>query len=232
MKVCKTCGVSKPEEAFYLNKGYREGTCYACKKKKAAEWSKKNISPEQQAAYAREWRKKNPAEAKLRDMRAKAKRREAISNTVMNLTTDQWKSTLKYFGNGCAVCRDNSEIHIDHFIPVASGNGDTTVNNVIPLCASHNISKSDKHPLNWLRNESGANSDTIDQIINYLAQLNGMHPSEYEDYVIDKYYGIDDEFDNEADYDSHREDLSLYDSDNFIYEDDDWYLTILNGRRR
>lgn len=232
MKVCKTCGVSKPEEAFYLNKGYREGTCYACKKKRAAEWSKKNISPEQQAAYVRNWRKKNPAEAKLRDMRAKANRRSAISNTVMDLTTDQWKVTLKYFGDGCAVCGENSGVHMDHFIPVASGNGDTAVTNVIPLCARHNINKSDKHPLIWLRSESGASAEIAERILDYLARVNGMGPQEYEDYVVDRFYGIDYEYDSDFDFDSHNEDISLYDADNFIYDDDDWYLTILIGRRR
>jgi 5-methylcytosine-specific restriction endonuclease McrA len=231
MKICKTCGISKPEEAFYLNKGYREGTCYECKKKKAAAWSKANISPEQRNTYVRNWRKKNPAEAKLRDMRAKSKRRDAIKGTLLDLSTEQWLSTLTYFNNGCAVCGRMSDTHIDHFIPVASGNGDTTVNNVIPLCARHNIGKRDKHPLNWLRQESGASTDAIDKIINYLAKLNGMLPLEYEDYVIDRYYGIDSEFDSDYEECHNDEDISLYDADNFIYDDDDWYLTMLNGRR-
>lgn len=229
MNVCKRCGVSKPEDAFYLNKGYREGTCNDCKKKRTLEWTRANR--DKVSAYARKMRKENPEAVKVREMRARAKRKSSMTGTITDLTTDQWKATLAYFDNGCAVCRNSSEIHMDHFIPVASGSGDTTVNNVIPLCARHNVSKSNKHPLNWLSYESGASVDTVERIIAYLAQLNGMHPSEYENYVIDRYYGIESEFDNDSDYYIYSEDLSLYDADNFIYDDDDWYLTILNGRR-
>lgn len=228
MKVCKGCGVNKPEDAFYLNKGYREGTCNECKKKRTLEWTRANR--DKVAAYARKRRKENYAAVRLNEMRAQAKRRSALSGTIMDLTTDQWKATLNYFGNGCAVCGNASGIHMDHFIPVASGNGDTTVSNVIPLCAGHNVNKSDKHPLNWLRNESGASADAAERVIDYLAQINVMSPQEYEDYVVDRYYGIDSEFDSEYEV-SYNEDISLDDPDNFIYDDDEWYFTILNGRR-
>lgn len=228
MKVCKRCGVEKPEEAYYLNKGKREGTCYECKKKMIREWTRKN--KEKVAGYARNWRKNNPVSAKACDLRSKQKRNHARQMTLIDLNADEWSSTLIYFNNSCAVCGNQGEIHMDHFIPIASGNGDTSVTNVIPLCAAHNINKRDKHPILWLRNESGASEEYIDNIINYLAKMNGMLSAEYEDYVSEQYYGIHYEYTYEIEREDYF-DLSLVDVDNFIYDDDDWYLTMLNGRK-
>jgi hypothetical protein len=225
VKVCKKCKVSKPDNRFYRN----EKTCKDCRNAAQREWTRKN--KDKVAAYCKNWRKNNPESAHASESKAKARRKDALKETIIDLTADDWTKTLAYFGNKCAVCDEDDGIHIDHFVPVASGNGDTSVTNVIPLCAFHNVSKSDKHPINWLRNESGANPDVVERVIDYLASVNGMTSQEYEDFAADRFFGIDSEFDNDIEYVRHVDDISLYDADNFIYDDDDWYLIMLNGRR-
>ncbi|MED3832949.1 HNH endonuclease signature motif containing protein [Peribacillus frigoritolerans] len=226
MKECKICGVSKAEEDFYLVNGYRERRCYACRKEWQKEWSR--LNRDKVAKYTRNWAENNPEKAKASWARSRAKRRCDMEGTVIDLTDDEWKITLNAFNNGCAVCGKKGDIHLDHFIPVSIGNGDTSMSNVIPLCAFHNISKSNNHPLIWLRSLPISEVPFVENIVEYLARINGMLPQEFEVYVSDKYYGIS--YDESFVDESYTEDLSLYDADNFVYDDDDWYLTMLEGR--
>jgi 5-methylcytosine-specific restriction endonuclease McrA len=229
MRDCKTCGTTKSESDFYQRKDYVDRTCRECRK----EYSRKRhkaSDPAKRAADARKWRKENPEKAKMIYIRAKHRRKEKLRGTLIDLTVEDWSAVLSYFKNSCAICDHTEDLQLDHFIPVASGNGDTSKGNVIPLCSKHNINKRDKHPILWLRYESGASTQAIENIINYLAEVNGMLPALFEDYVNEQFYDISDE-----DYYFEENtycDLSLDDPDNFIYDDDEWYLTILNGRRR
>lgn len=223
MKTCKTCGIVKREAEFYR----REGTCYECKKARLVEWQKNN--KEKVAQYAKNWRRNNPEAAKASWSKAKHKRRVKSAHTSSDLNVKDWKQTLKYFQSGCAVCSEKENVQIDHFVPVASGNGDTSVTNVIPLCRYHNVSKRDKHPIIWLQHESGASQEVVERIVFYLAKMNGMSSAEFESHVSDLYYGSGDA--DRWEYGESDCDLSLDDVDNFIYDDDDWYLTMLEGRK-
>jgi 5-methylcytosine-specific restriction endonuclease McrA len=231
MKVCKVCGVEKSDNCFRVYKQYKDKTCKDCRKAQQRLIASSPEEKKRRSEYQRNWRKENPEKARIRDIAAQKRRRSKINEGVINLSVEDWEATLRNFNNACAVCAATVNIQMDHFIPVATGNGDTSITNVIPLCAGHNINKRDKHPLNWLRYESGASVEAVERIITYLAKLNGMSPQDYEAYVVDKYYGIDFEFDSDLEYAQYNEDISLDDADNFIYDDDDWYLTMLNGRR-
>jgi hypothetical protein len=79
MKTCKTCGVTKPADGFYLrgNGGYPRGPCKECANKAAAAWNAAN--PERRRAADAKWRaanreKKQVAKAKWRAANREKKR--------------------------------------------------------------------------------------------------------------------------------------------------------------
>jgi HNH endonuclease len=61
------------------------------------------------------------------------------------LTLAQWKTTLAYFQDRCALCPDGAYEVLEHFIPLIQGGG-TTEYNCIPACAQCNRIKHDAHP--------------------------------------------------------------------------------------
>lgn len=58
------------------------------------------------------------------------------------LPAKRYIKTLEAFGNACANCGSKNGLHIDHMVPVAKG-GKTVVENLIPLCQTCNLQKSD-----------------------------------------------------------------------------------------
>lgn len=87
-------------------------------------------------------------DAKLFIKRAKSNIQRQKHLTGYELTFNQWQQTLNYFNNKCAYCHkliDNSNTHMDHFIPVSNG-GTFIFKNIIPSCPECNQSKSKKSP--------------------------------------------------------------------------------------
>lgn len=96
-------------------------------------WRAKNAERVRQAfrnAYA-----KNPVRFKLRVYRRRS---------AGNLTYLEWQEILQRFGNICLRClKSKVKLTIDHVKPISKG-GETTVDNVQPLCLSCNMYKRDR----------------------------------------------------------------------------------------
>lgn len=99
---------------------------------------------EENSGYVRaehkRWRKANPVKVRAKDQR----RRTAKKGLPATLSEKEWEATLIYFGHRCVYCGQSWK-HQDHFIPLSKGGGYTR-ENIVPACASCNLSKSDKAP--------------------------------------------------------------------------------------
>lgn len=73
------------------------------------------------------------------------KKRASRIGLPATLTLTQWRETLAYFNDRCALCPDGAYEVLEHFIPLIQGGG-TTEYNCIPTCAQCNRIKHDAHP--------------------------------------------------------------------------------------
>lgn len=75
--------------------------------------------------------------------------KERKANAVGFCTKEQLEARIQYYGGHCAYCRGPFE-HIDHCIPLSKG-GSAWPANLVPSCASCNLSKKDKNVWEWLK---------------------------------------------------------------------------------
>lgn len=114
--------------------------------------------------------------------RLRSERLKALPNT---LTVDELEEIMNKF-NGCALTGDSSNIHMDHVIPIATEKGGTVKENIIPLRADLNMSKGSKNIFEWFEENADKYSlsrKSFEELINYLADINGMSVEEYRAYV-------------------------------------------------
>lgn len=79
----------------------------------------------------------------------RSKRDRGLPSTF---NTRDWETAQVYFGFKCAFCGEKSELHADHFIPLASDSCPGTIpTNMIPLCPKCNCAKHDSDPVEYLR---------------------------------------------------------------------------------
>lgn len=110
-------------------------------------------------------------------------REQGLPNT---LTSCQQAKILTHFKGGCALTGDEGDIHMDHVIPISVGHAGTTYENIIPLRADLNLSKHNRNLFDWFadnRDRFGLEQQLFDELITYLAGINGMTNVEYETYV-------------------------------------------------
>lgn len=148
------------------------------------------------AEYKRNWRTKNLDACKLRESRwrlnnknkvvLKSQRRRALRKHLPNdFTHEQHEWLLSYFEHKCPLT-GSTNVHIDHFIPLAIGHGGTTLRNMVPLDATLNVHKQAQNPFEWFkqnRNILGLEQEKFNSVILYLAEMNDMSVQEYEKYV-------------------------------------------------
>lgn len=142
------------------NKDNLHSHCRSCRRQITREWQKRNRA--KRSEYQREWRKKNPERyQELQDFhhqnnrerdRAYAreyKKRNPVKNRswnrkrqlnlVGNVTDEDWKSILDFYGHECLRCGSDEDLTMDHVIPVPEGPHDKS--NIQPLCRRCNSSK-------------------------------------------------------------------------------------------
>lgn len=96
------------------------------------------------------------------------------------------RNILKCFNGSCALTQANTQLHLDHFIPIATGHMGTVVGNVVPLSAIVNQSKSDSNPFEWFeanRQRFELSQSAFDALVAKLAQQNGLTPEEFRDFT-------------------------------------------------
>ncbi|TFD99602.1 hypothetical protein [Jeotgalibacillus salarius] len=113
------------------------------------------------------------------------RRRARLKKLPSDLATAQAFEILNLF-NGCAISNLDEGTHLDHFICLDTGHGGTTLNNMLPMASSLNISKNHYNPFEWVQNKDVAAQLDIKKwhtALKYLAELNEMTVKEYRDYV-------------------------------------------------
>src|SRR5699024_2915067 len=130
----------------------------------------------------REWRLNNKDSVSVRN----AKYRALKACLPYSLSEGDVSKISKYFSGGCSITGEKEDLHLDHVIPIAVGHGGTIYENMIPLRADLNLSKSDRNIFDWFadnRERFGLEQRKFDELIEYLADINNMTKKEYEEYV-------------------------------------------------
>ena len=158
---------------------YREEnhTSISEKKRKYREENRASISE-----YQRKYCKENPHIWSVAHHRRRA-RKSLLPDT---LTKEQLEKIMDRFRGGCALTGCTDGIHLDHVIPVVIGHGGTTLQNMIPLRADLNHSKKARCIFDWfydVKDHFKLPQTKFDELIEYLAGINGVTADEYEDYV-------------------------------------------------
>jgi len=161
------------------NRSYREENRDSVleRKRKYQEENRTSI-----AEYKRKHYEENPHVESIRRQRRRA-RKSALPDT---LTKEQLEEITDRFHGGCALTGCTEGTHLDHVIPVVIGHGGTTLQNMIPLRADLNSSKNARCIFDWfydVKDRFKLSQTKFDELIEYLAHINGMTANKYEDYV-------------------------------------------------
>lgn len=87
----------------------------------------------------------NPEKARA----SKLRRRARLVSASGDHTAEQLKARFDYHGNKCVYCDSTENLHADHQIPLSRG-GTNFASNMVPACATCNISKGSKTPEEFL----------------------------------------------------------------------------------
>lgn len=118
----------------------------------------------------RKYNEKNPLIRKLGVQRRRA-RRQALPNTF---TKEQWEFAVEYWNGRCSYCGTNTDLTIEHFIPLSDPNCPGTVaKNILPVCYFCNYSKNAVDATKWLTRKFGDDAaiQILAQIAEYFASL-------------------------------------------------------------
>lgn len=130
------------------------------------------------AEYNKHYRKSNPDKFRLYSQN----RRVRKLNLPDSLTEKDVADILETFENKCSLS-GSKDIHLDHFIPIATGQVGNVKENIIPLSAELNLSKGSKNPFEWIKQRNDIDRRKFQDVVLYLAKLNDMTPEDYERYV-------------------------------------------------
>ncbi len=108
----------------------------------------------------RKWRMENRNRA-AGYSRAYRARKAEVKN---DLTEEEWFGIINHFGNSCAYCGNNTDITLDHVIPISKG-GDHSKNNVVPACMSCNASKQARDVEEWYSKQDFYDENNLNKII-------------------------------------------------------------------
>lgn len=178
-KVCTSC------DEFKLLRDFSNRTTGVLEKmnhcKECVKRYKESLGRQYINELARKYRRKNPE----KHITYYHNRRAKLFELPYTFSEGEKKETLNFFNNGCSLT-GSSEYHWDHVIPLATGHGGTVFGNMIPLRADLNISKNNRNIFEWFE-EYGERHDLstrkFNELIEWLAEVNGMSVEEYRDYV-------------------------------------------------
>lgn len=195
MRKCSRCEEVKGVKFFYKDISRASGTSTYCKECVAVRTSEKRERlGEDFLTTRREWTKRNRdrireidrawvEENRERRNLVEARRRARKKSLPDTLTPDEQQEILDTFSYACVICEEAYE-HMDHFIPLFSGHGGTTKENMIPMCSECNMSKGAKNPFEWAKTLTQKDRERFDSLVEYLTELNGIAAVEdYEAHV-------------------------------------------------
>lgn len=195
MRKCGKCREIKKKDKFYVDSSRASGVSNRCKKCTNEYFKiRREERPMEGLVVRREWASNNREKlreqarayaAANRDRRSlsESRRRARKANLPDTLTIPEIEVILNEFKDKCSICSNTYE-HLDHFIPVASGHGGTTYENIVPMCSKCNISKGAKNPFVWADTLSEKDRERFDSLVKYLTKINGIATVEnYEAHV-------------------------------------------------
>lgn len=141
----------------------------------------REANPEKVRENRRKHRESNRRQYVIREQRRRA-RKAALPDT---LTQEQWEWVVTVFEGGCVLTGSEDYI-LEHVVPISSGHGGTTIENIVPMCRELNSSKHNANIFEWFnanRVRFGLSQTKFDALISYLAEVNGMTAKEYRMYV-------------------------------------------------
>ena len=161
-KTCTKCGQTKPLNAFYASKRYRNGYRPQCKKclnegsrhtkslyyinnqeaikSKASSYRANN--KDLIAIGKKEWQKSNPDKV----LAYTTKRRKSMrENGIFYVSRSEIEAL---YNSPCFNCGSLNRIEIEHIIPISRG-GTHSIGNLMALCKSCNASKGNKTFTEW-----------------------------------------------------------------------------------
>ena len=173
-KTCNKCGETKAISEFYKHKDCKYGVrskCKVCVKTESAEYYAENRNKklawhakwraenqEKKRTSDAKWQKDNPGKRRAIKQRYRAKKRNAQGDC----TAEQLQARFDYHGNKCVYCDSTENLHADHQIPLSRG-GTNFASNMVPACASCNLSKGAKTPEEFLLQQFNI---AMDKLIN------------------------------------------------------------------
>lgn len=102
------------------------------------------------------------------------------------LTETQRSGTYTLFKDKCSLTGESKNLNMEHTLPLGIGHGGTTRENIVPMRMDLNISKGDRNVFEWFesnRERFNLNRRKFDDMIAYLAKVNGVTTKEYRDFV-------------------------------------------------
>ncbi|MEL3959424.1 hypothetical protein NST17_19925 [Caldifermentibacillus hisashii] len=205
-KQCSKCKTIKPLDDFYrFNKGLggRKSACKQCtketdrvyrekhkeyyieKNKYNNEYQKKwrEANKEKERIRLKKWREENKEKYKIINKANKQRRKAMRKLLVSTVSKDDIESMLNHFQNKCSLSNERKNLHIDHFIALSTGHCGSYIGNLIPLSAELNISKRDENPFEWIKTRNDIDENKFNNVVKYLADLNGLNTNEYKEFV-------------------------------------------------
>lgn len=144
-RINKEWAKSHPEGRAKISKRYYENNI-----DKLREYSRKKFTENAESYRDRgkKWRQENPEKNALKERRRRSRKKGAGGeHTIEDI------NRLKVIQNGkCAVCKSKlgKGYHVDHVMPLALG-GSNDASNLQLLCPPCNMSKSAKHPVDFMQ---------------------------------------------------------------------------------
>jgi hypothetical protein len=179
IKRCSTCKSEKDLADFPKDKRTPLGVkseCKACHKERNLRLYYGNHT--RYRTHENETRRNNPDIRKVRDHQERTRER----SLTFSWTRKDIEVVRTQFDGKCPLT-GSYDIHYDHFIPLGIGHGGTYIGNMIPLDARLNESKQAKNPFEWIKTRDDVSMDVFNNVVDYLANLNGMTSEEYRAFV-------------------------------------------------
>jgi hypothetical protein len=157
---------------------------YEKNKEKILDYSRSwyDANKEHRLEKSRNWQQNNRDLGVLKTQRYRARKRGLLDT----LTHGQYRKTLDYFENACALTGRTVDIEKEHAIPLSIGHDGTTFGNCYPMSTGLNQSKGNRNIFEWFeanRQRFELSQERFDKLIAYLASANAMTVEEYRDYV-------------------------------------------------
>lgn len=161
MKSCNSCHNTQPLTSFSKNARQADGLCRECKDcakarakvryKKEGDKLRRQMAEQRKTNYEYRIAIERASRKKRKESQRPLKNaRQSIRNRILqgNKFVLDSKQIAKIYASPCFRCGSNSNISLDHVIPLSRG-GNHSIGNLMPLCQPCNSSKGKKLLVEW-----------------------------------------------------------------------------------